>query len=84
MSFLTNNKELRELRPKVLSLSRMCLKVIRDLPKQKEVYYDYTRLKFRENAGLKDGRQIRFLINASEEEIAWVRKILEANDKPGK
>jgi hypothetical protein len=81
MSFLSNSKELRQLRPKVLSLYRTILKLIRDLPKQKEVYYDYTRLKFQENSNVKDGKKIRFLISSSEEEIAWVRGILDAKDK---
>ena len=77
MSFLTNNKELRQLRPKVFSFYRLCLKVIRDLPNQKKVYYDYTRLKFKENAELTDAKKIRFLISSGEEELEWVRKILD-------
>jgi Complex 1 protein (LYR family) len=77
MSFLTNNKELRQLRPKVFSFYRLCLKVIRDLPHQKQVYYDYTRLKFKENAALTDAKKIRFLISSGEEELEWVRKILD-------
>ena len=81
MSFLTNSKEFRQLRPNVLSLYRTCLKLIRDLPRQKEVYYDYTRLKFKENSSLKDGKKIRALISASKEEIAWVRKILDDSHK---
>lgn len=84
MSFLGNSKEFRQLRPKVLSLYRMCLKLIRDLPRQKEIYYDYTRLKFKENASLKDSKKIRALISASEEEIAWVRKILDTSVKAGR
>jgi hypothetical protein len=81
MSFLTNNKEMRNLRPKVLTLYRTCLKLIRDLPRQKEVYYDYTRLKFKENANVKEAKKIKFLISSSEEEIAWVRGILTSSDK---
>ena len=77
MSFLASNKELRQLRPKVLAFYRLCLKVIRDLPKQQKVYYDYTRLKFKENADLTDAKKIRSLINTGEEELQWVRKILD-------
>lgn len=84
MSFLANSKELRQLRPNVLSLYRICLKLIRDLPRQKEVYYDYTRLKFRENSSLKDSKKIRALLSASKEEIAWVRKILDDSHKAGR
>jgi hypothetical protein len=82
MSFLSSNRELRKLRPMVLSLYRKCLKVIRILPNQKKVYYDYTRLKFRENASLTDSTKITFLINASEEELAWVSKILDSRQNP--
>ena len=81
MSFLSSGKELRQLRPNVLSLYRKCLKIMRDLPRQQQVYYDYTRLKFKENASLKDGKKIRALISASEEEIAWVRNILVSSEK---
>ena len=77
MSFLASNKELRQLRPKVFSFYRLCLKVIRDLPNQKKVYYDYTRLKFKENAELADAKKIRHLINSGVEELEWIRKILD-------
>lgn len=83
MSFLSGGKEMRMLRPQVLSLYRICLKLIRDLPHQRKVYYDYTRLKFRENLHLTDPKKIKFLVNESEEEIAWVRKVLESRGKPG-
>jgi len=44
-------------------------------------YYDYLRIKLAENASVTDDRVIRKLLNQANEELDWVKKILDDKDK---
>lgn len=61
---LRTKKELRALRPAALKLYRDCMKTIQCLePDHQKTWYDYTRLKYEENAGLTDPKKIRTIIS---------------------
>jgi hypothetical protein len=47
-----------------------------------KVYYDYTRLKFRENANVSEAKKIKQLLADAKEEINWVRSIMNRTDGP--
>jgi hypothetical protein len=59
----------------VKSIYRKALRVItRFEPEQREVYYNYTRLKLNENW---DNKRSQIKIKEAEEEILWLKKILD-------
>lgn len=79
MNFLrrANVKVVRQ-RPHVLLFYRNCLRVIQQLqPAHQKIWYDYTRLKFAENEGLKDEKVLEKLLKDGNEELEWVVSVLK-------
>lgn len=65
-----------------IHLYRRCMKVIQQLiPSQQKLWYDYTRLKFEENAEITDPVKIKRLIKEGNEELAWMETVLERKKK---
>lgn len=61
-----------------IALYRRCMKIIMRLqPNHQKIWYDYTRLKFEENAQVTDKAKIKKLIADAEEEINWVKSVLD-------
>lgn len=58
-------------------LYRRCMEVIQQLqPSHQKTWYDYVRLKYEENAGLKDAAVIKKTIDSAYEELDWVQSVL--------
>ena len=79
MSILSLRKKRLELqlRGVVLALFRKCLRLTQKLePAHQGTWYHYTKLKFRENAGVNDPKKIKLLLSEAEAEISFVEKIL--------
>ena len=79
MNFLrrANVKVIRQ-RPQVLLFYRNCLRVIKQLqPAHQKIWYDYTRLKFAENEGLKDEKVLEKRLKDGNEELEWVVSVLK-------
>lgn len=69
-------------RAQVLSLYRDILRVIRTLvPAHQVTWYDYTRLKYKEHAAVRDHKQIEKLVKDAKEEIAWVKSVVKRKDQ---
>jgi hypothetical protein len=65
------------------TLYRRILKNIKYLdPKFQKVYYDYARLKFKENKSVKDEKQIKKLLINAVEEIQWLESVLSRKENP--
>jgi hypothetical protein len=67
----------------VKSFYRRAIKVIGrfDRNSDQRTYYDYLRIKLAENASVTDDRVIRKLLNTANEELDWVKKILDDKEK---
>lgn len=79
MQFLRRRKvQSLKTRPEVIGLYRNCLRIIQQLEeKHQKTWYDYLRLKYEENANVKDEKRIVFLLKQAREEIDWVQSILD-------
>ena len=75
-------REIRLLRPKILSLYKKCLQISMQFEGQhKYIWRDYTRLKFNQNRNIRDTNQINTLILQALDEIKWVEYILTNKSK---
>ena len=58
------------------------MRIIRQLiPSHQKLWYDYTRLKFDENAEVKDPNRLKQLIRDGLEELAWMETVIERKKK---
>ncbi len=58
------------------------MKVVQQLiPSHQKIWYDYTRLKFEENANVSDPKKLAKLIEAGNEELTWMESVLERKKK---
>lgn len=65
-----------------IHLYRKCMKVVQQLiPSHQKIWYDYTRLKFEENANVSDPKKLAKLIEAGNEELTWMESVLERKKK---
>lgn len=61
-----------------IHLYRKCMRIIKELiPSHQKIWYDYTRLKYEENAYVTDPIKLKKLIEAGNEELAWMESVLE-------
>lgn len=69
----------------VIGLYRECMRVIGKLqPDHQKLWYDYTRLKFQENAQC-NAAEVRKLVSNAHEELEWVKSVLQrAGKDPGR
>lgn len=63
-------------RAQVTNLYRNIMRVIKQLePAHQRLWYDYTRLKFDENAS-KSNQEVRKLVKDAYEELDWVKSVI--------
>lgn len=64
-------------RKMVIDLYRECMRVVRQLqPSHQKIWYDYTKLKFAENAH-RSPEDIRTLVSSAYEELEWVKSVVQ-------
>ena len=73
----------KEVASAVRAFYRRAIKVIARFERNSDrrTYYDYLRIKLAENASVTDDRVIRKLLKTANEELDWVKKILDDKDK---
>jgi hypothetical protein len=61
-----------------IHLYRRCLRIIKQLiPSHQKLWYDYTRLKYQENASVTDPIKIKKLIEQGKEELSWMETVIQ-------
>jgi hypothetical protein len=66
-------------KPQVLSFYRKSIKIINQLEfNYQKVWYDYCRLKFKENELLKDDKKIKIILEEAHEELDWIQTIIDS------
>lgn len=69
---------LAKCRPLALSFYRRALRVIRQLEgEHQEVYYVYLKMKYKENANLRDSKKIKTMLRDAEEELDWLVTVIK-------
>lgn len=80
-----NIKSIQVIKPRVLALYRNSLRVIHQLEiDHQKLWYDYVRLKYKENESCLDTNRIRTLLSSGEEELQWLQSVLDRKDKKTK
>lgn len=65
----------------VIQLYRNILRVIKRLqPSHQKLWYDYTKLKFEENA-VKRPEEVKKIVSAAYEELEWVQSVLSRKEQ---
>jgi hypothetical protein len=61
-----------------IHLYRQCMRIIKQLiPTHQKIWYDYTRLKFQENADCRDPVKLQKLIKDAKEELEWTESLVK-------
>lgn len=66
---------------RALGFYRRAIKVIKQLEyNHQQLWYDYLRLKFEENATIRDPKRIKQVLEEGEESLEWTLSILKRKD----
>ena len=75
-------KSIRALRPQAIAFYRKCIRIVYKLvPAHQRTWYDYLRLKYDESKGEVDANKIKKMLKEAEEELEWVKTIIERSNK---
>jgi len=72
------SNSLAKVRPLALSFYRKALRVVQQLEgEHKVVYYTYLRMKYKENARIRDTKKIKLIITEANEELDWLVTVIK-------